>query len=90
MMHPVFHVSLFFPYNDPEKFPGAHASPQPLDWLDKDPTFTVGHIADHQVLFTGGRRSVAYLFEWAGFAHLHDTWEPEQALKEHIPGMLKE
>ena len=89
-LHPVFHVSLLFPYNDPGKFSGAQASPQPLDWLDKDPTFTVGQIADHQVLFTGGRRSVTYLIEWAGFAHLHDTWEPEQALREHIPEMLKE
>ena len=89
-IHPVFHVSLLFPYNDPEKFPGALASPQPLDWLDKDPTFTVARIADHQILFTGGRRSVTYLIEWAGFAHLHDTWEPEKALQEHIPEMLRE
>ena len=30
-LHPVFHVSLLFPYNDLGKFPGAQASPQPLD-----------------------------------------------------------
>ena len=87
-IHPVFHVSLLYPYKDPERFPGAVRQATPLDWLEGDPTFEVDLIADHRVLFSGGKRSVTYLIKWNGFSEVHDTWEPEKSLLTHIPEMV--
>ena len=50
-MHPVFHVSLLYPFLDPKVFPGAVHKATPLDWLEGDPTFDVEKIKSHQVLF---------------------------------------
>jgi hypothetical protein len=89
-IHPVFHVSLLYPYRDPEAFPGAEKQAAPLDWLEGDPTFEVEKILDHRVLFSGGKRSVTYLIRWAGFSEKDDTWEPEKALMQDIPEMMAE
>ena len=89
-IHPVLHVSLLYPYKDPEVFPGAIRQAVPLDWLEGDPTFEVEEISDHKILFSGGKRSVTYLIKWAGFSDIHDTWEPEKSLQKFVPEMVQE
>ena len=87
-IHPVFHVSLLKPYNDPDVVHASKPLPAPLDWLDGIPTFEVNKILNHKEVLSGRKRSVAYLVSWKGFDEEHDSWEPYANLKIDIPELV--
>ncbi|KAF7336487.1 Transposon Tf2-12 polyprotein [Mycena sanguinolenta] len=71
-LHPVFHISLLEPYNDPSEF-HPHADPQPFELLpDDDPATRVAAILDARKT---GRR-FEYLVHFTGASEDEDAWVP--------------
>ena len=74
-IHPVFHVSLLHPYQDPAMFSDrAPIAPPPIPiTIDDAPEYEVEKILDHRV----HRRHLEYLVKWVGYPEYDASWEPE-------------
>ena len=69
-LHPVFHVSLLEPYNDPFPF-RSHASPEPFTPAD-DPALSIDAILDARKV---GHR-YDYFVHWKGQSNSENSWIP--------------
>lgn len=81
-LHPVFHVSLLKPYKEG----GTRQPPNPI-MIEGEPYYMVESIVDHQdISIRGGRGKTRreYLVKWEGYDSRHNTWEPEESLRESI------
>lgn len=74
-IHPVFHVSMLKMYKVPVIDALAKSIPQPLDWLEGDPTFEAESILGHRFVKNGRKITLNYLIKWAGFDESHNSWE---------------
>jgi hypothetical protein len=77
-IHPVFHVSLLRPYQDPMTFsdrPPVTPPPAPIT-IDDAPEYEVERILDHRTR----RRHLEYLVKWVGYPEYDASWEPETNL----------
>ena len=75
-IHPVFHISMLKMHKDPVFDPKAKNIPQPLDWLQGEPTFVVAKILAHRFVKERHKSKLQYLVQWAGFDESHNSWEP--------------
>ena len=75
-IHPTFHVELLRPYYPSERHP---PQPSPLE-IEGQEEFEVEFIHAHK--FRKGRKNKrVFLVRWKGYGPEHDTWEPEDNLK---------
>lgn len=73
-MHPVFHVSLLKPY----LATGRCQPPPPPVEIEGDFYYKVERVIDHRWRRIGrSKPKLEFLVKWLGYAHEHDTWEPE-------------
>ena len=74
-IHPVFHVSLLRPYQDPAMFSDrAPIAPPPiLITIDDAPEYEVEKILDHHVC----QQHLEYLVKWVGYPEYDVSWELE-------------
>lgn len=95
-LHPVFHVSLLKPFKG-KKGTTEPPPPPPLD-VEGELFYHVESVIGHRdVRVRGGKsrskRSKAsslatrreYLVKWVGYGHEHNTFEPEDSLRDSIP-----
>ena len=83
-IHPVFHVSLLEPY----RTDGRVQPPPPPVELEGILEYEVAAIIDHR--YQGTRNPKAfYLVAWKGYGPEHNSWEPEENLK-NAPEVLAE
>ena len=95
-LHPVFHVSLLKPFMG-KKGTTEPPPPPPLD-VEGELFYHVESVIGHRdVRVRGGKsrskRSKAsslatrreYLVKWEGYGHEHNTFEPEDSLRDSIP-----
>ena len=75
-LHPVFHVSKLRPYRSY----GRTQPPPPPVLLDGQEEYVVDLVHAHRDVGRGKSRARQYLVRWHGYAHEHDTWEPEANL----------
>lgn len=87
-MHNVFHVSLLKPYVLPDGVGRARMVPQPLEWLDGEPLFTVDKLVDWHMVSIGRRKVVEFKVRWLHFTDTFDTWEPRSNLMEHADDLV--
>jgi hypothetical protein len=73
-LHPVFHVSMLEPYQDPASgsFLPRAPPPPPPDIIDNEPEFEVEAVLSKRTY----RRQVQYLVKWVGYPLHEATWEP--------------
>jgi hypothetical protein len=84
-LHPVFHVSLLEPYDDPSDF-HPHSDPRPLELApDDDPATQVAAILDTRKT---GRR-YKYLVRFNGASEDEDTWVPLSDIPHTADEMLE-
>ena len=86
-LHPVFHISLLEPYNDPANGSTLPRSdpPPPPDIINDKLEYTVEQVLDRRRY----RNQLQYLIKWQGYP-LHDaTWEPAASL-EHAQRALQD
>ena len=86
-IHPVFHVSLLRPYQDPASFPDRTLPPPPPPsvTIDNSPEYVVEKILDHRTR----RRHLEYLIKWEGYPDYDASWEPQEHLT-NAPEILRQ
>jgi hypothetical protein len=86
-IHPVFHVSLLRPYQNPSQFPDRPPTnpPPPPVTVNDIPEYEVEHILDHRTQ----RNQQEYLVKWVGYPDHDATWEPVGNLT-HADELLEE
>jgi hypothetical protein len=86
-IHPVFHVSLLRPYQNPSQFPDRPPTnlPPPPVTVNDIPEYEVEHILDHRTR----RNQQEYLVKWVGYPDHDATWEPVGNLM-HAAELLEE
>ena len=83
-IHPVFHVSLFKPYNE-NTIEGRLQPGPPPDVIDGEEEWQVEQILEERI--RDGRRE--YLVKWEGYASEDNTWEPLENL-DHCKTLLNQ
>jgi hypothetical protein len=78
-IHPVFHVSLLRPYQDPTKIQHRTLGtpPPPAITIEDHQEYEVEQILDQRTRF----RRQEFLVKWVGYPDHDATWEPESNLK---------
>ena len=82
-IHPVFHVSLLKPFKEN----GTRQPPQPV-LVEGEPYYMVEGIVDHRdVSVRGGKGKTRreYLVKWQGYDSGHNSYEPEDSLRQSTP-----
>jgi hypothetical protein len=77
--HPVFNVQLLKPFRERENG-GTVQPPQPCDWVDNEPLYTVDSLLDYRVKKVGKVYVTEFLVKWLGFDSTQNSWEPEKNL----------
>jgi len=77
-IHPVFHVSLFKPFNESIQF--RPLPPVEPDVVDGVPTYTVETILSNRIKRVGRRRIQEFLVKWQGHDDSHNSWMPRADL----------
>ena len=78
-IHPVFHERVLVPYKNPNvHFPDRIIPFAEPEEVDPEKDYDVESILDHRRF----RKAKQYLVKWTGYADNHNTWEPEQNLKD--------
>src|SRR3954463_12436004 len=77
-IHPVFHVSLLKPYQQPTDYPHRETTspPPPEITINDDTEYEVEQILDDRTK----RHKKEYLVKWKGYPEYDSTWEPEDHL----------
>jgi hypothetical protein len=78
-IHPVFHVSLLRPYQDPTKIEHRplNTPPPPAVTIEGHQEYEVEQILDQRIRF----HRKEFLTKWVGYPEYDATWEPEANLK---------
>ena len=76
--HPVFHVSLFDPYN-PSTIPDRIQGPPPPVVVDDELEWEVEEVLDSRPR----RRKLYYKVRWKNFPPSDDSWQPASDLANH-------
>jgi hypothetical protein len=85
-IHPVFHVSLLQPYQDPSVFPDREiVIPPPPVTIANEIEYEVEKILDHR----RHRKQLQYLVKWVGYPEHDASWEPVENL-EHSAELITE
>ena len=74
-IHPVFHISLLTPYQDPNKYFSKRKAqpPAPIVTSSGDQEYEVEEILDKR---TDRYGKIEYLIRWQGYSACDDSWEP--------------
>ena len=77
-IHDVFHASLLTPYHETEAHGINHLEPPP-DVIEGEEEYEVEKVLDSKRI--GRNKKLHYLIRWKGYSEVHDTWEPEDNVK---------
>ena len=79
-VHNVFHTELLKPWHEGAR---AQAPPPPIE-LEGEMEYEVSSISDKRVVKRRNREVVEYLVQWKGYGTEHDTWEPEEVVRDTV------
>ena len=77
-IHNVFHASLLTPYYETEAH-GVNHLELPPDVIEGEEEYEVEKVLDSKRI--GRNKKLHYLIRWKGYSEAHDTWEPEDNVK---------